>query len=145
MDIVGVAGDKCDGCKNGDGEGAGEGCDMATTWHCFTAHCDGSGCTYPGECEETDETFREYYAFDRVKISENSHTAAGLEGVVTAGQMDTGEVCVKPDGWDHTINLSPIYVSPVEEETSEPERVHEEFGRQQLDDMYFEPPYDDQP
>jgi hypothetical protein len=34
-------------------------------------------------------------------------------------------------------------VSP--EPVSEPEKVHEEFGRQQLDDRYFEPPYDDQP
>lgn len=27
----------------------------------------------------------------------------------------------------------------------EPEEVHEEFGRQQLDDQYFAPPYEDNP
>jgi hypothetical protein len=26
-------------------------CDPEQSWHCFTGHCDGSGCTYPGECE----------------------------------------------------------------------------------------------
>lgn len=30
-------------------------------------------------------------------------------------------------------------------EESEPEKVHEEFGRQQLDDQYFEPPFNEQP
>jgi hypothetical protein len=36
----------CTGCYNG--------CDPAVTWHCYTGYCDGSGCTYPGECEETE-------------------------------------------------------------------------------------------
>lgn len=26
-------------------------CYPGNTWHCFTGHCDGSGCTYMGECE----------------------------------------------------------------------------------------------
>jgi hypothetical protein len=25
-------------------------CDPAQTWHCFTGYCDGSGCSYYGEC-----------------------------------------------------------------------------------------------
>lgn len=29
-----------------------EECDASGAWHCFTAHCDGSGCTREGECEE---------------------------------------------------------------------------------------------
>lgn len=35
---------KCVSCESGE-------CDPADTWHCFTGHCDGSGCSYPGECE----------------------------------------------------------------------------------------------
>lgn len=112
--VIGVKGSKCDGCKDGDGEGAGYGCDMATTWHCFTFHCDGSGCTYPGECEETDETFRDYYAFDRVKVSESITSREGVEGTVTVGRMDDGRVCVKIDGWETTVNLSPVYLTPME-------------------------------
>jgi hypothetical protein len=42
--IMGLAGDACRSC--GDDEH-----DPAETWHCHTGHCDGSGCTYPGECE----------------------------------------------------------------------------------------------
>ncbi|MFJ1700446.1 hypothetical protein ACIOHC_36245 [Streptomyces sp. NPDC088252] len=114
VDIIGVSGDKCGGCKNGDGEGAGEGCDMTTTWHCFTAHCDGSGCTYPGECEENGDTFRDYYALDRVKVFEAVTGKEGSEGTVTVGRMADGRVCVKPDGWDHTVNISPIYVAPLQ-------------------------------
>lgn len=110
--IIGAPGANCDGCK--DGDGTGDGCDPAGTWHCFTGHCDGSGCTYPGECHETSETFRDYYAWDRVTVSGDAWTAQGLTGTVTAGQMDSGEVCVKPDGWTRTVNLSPVYVSPVE-------------------------------
>lgn len=72
QDIIGIPGDKCDGCRNGDGEGAGEGCDPATTWHCFTAHCDGTGCTYPGECEETEEDNRceGHYDDDHTLVSD---------------------------------------------------------------------------
>lgn len=33
----------CDACANG--------CDPSESWHCFTGHCEGSGCTYLGECE----------------------------------------------------------------------------------------------
>lgn len=33
----------CDTCAND--------CDPSTSWHCFTGHCDGSGCTFLGECE----------------------------------------------------------------------------------------------
>jgi len=32
-----------------------EACDPAVTWHCFTDHCDGSGCTFEGECEPAHE------------------------------------------------------------------------------------------
>ncbi|WP_409238390.1 hypothetical protein [Streptomyces sp. PA5.6] len=103
----------CEGCTH-DYPGDEDECNAKTAWHCFTGHCDGSGCTYPGECEEDDGTFREYYAFDRVKIVEESHTAPGLGGTVTVGQASSGEVIVKPDGWNHTVNLSPIYVEPTE-------------------------------
>lgn len=37
----------CEGCDP-DTENP---CDPAETWHCFTGYCDGSGCTYEGECE----------------------------------------------------------------------------------------------
>jgi hypothetical protein len=30
-------------------------CDRSSTWHCFTGHCDGSGCAYEGECEGAPE------------------------------------------------------------------------------------------
>lgn len=72
QDIIGIPGDKCDGCRNGDGEGAGEGCDLATAWHCYTAHCDGTGCTYPGECEETEEDNRceGHYDDDHTLVSD---------------------------------------------------------------------------
>lgn len=51
-DIVGRPGDRCEGCRYGDGgNGPGDGCDFSTSWHCFTGHCDGSGCSYEGECE----------------------------------------------------------------------------------------------
>ncbi|MCC3766470.1 hypothetical protein [Streptomyces sp. UNOC14_S4] len=103
----------CDGCTH-DYPGDEDECNRSTSWHCFTGHCDGSGCTYPGECEETDDTFREYYAFDRVKISDDSHTAPGLSGTVTVGRSEGGVVIVKPDGWEHTIELIPIYLSPDE-------------------------------
>jgi hypothetical protein len=33
----------CRGCQDG--------CDPLDTWHCFTGHCDGSECGYPGECQ----------------------------------------------------------------------------------------------
>jgi hypothetical protein len=36
--------DDCDGSY-------GDTCDPANTYHCFTGYCDGSGCTYAGECE----------------------------------------------------------------------------------------------
>jgi len=35
---------KCSTCEETD-------CDPAQTWHCFTGHCDGSGCSFHGECE----------------------------------------------------------------------------------------------
>ncbi|MFD4858379.1 hypothetical protein [Streptomyces atratus] len=57
---------------------------------------------------------KEFFAFDRVVIDEKAPEAAGLEGVVTVGRMTTGEVCIKPDGWDRTVNLSPIYVAPLQ-------------------------------
>lgn len=41
---------KCDPCI--DAEVAGVVCNPYVTWHCFTAYCDGSGCSYAGECEE---------------------------------------------------------------------------------------------
>ncbi|MFF1450198.1 hypothetical protein ACFVYF_18965 [Streptomyces sp. NPDC058274] len=34
---------KCDGCDN-------DNCNPATTEHCFTGNCGGSGCSYSGEC-----------------------------------------------------------------------------------------------
>lgn len=34
---------KCSTCEDTD-------CDPAQTWHCFTGYCDGSGCSYNGEC-----------------------------------------------------------------------------------------------
>ncbi|MFJ2115141.1 hypothetical protein ACIOEX_25140 [Streptomyces sp. NPDC087850] len=101
----------CEGCTH-DYPGDEDECDKKTAWHCFTGHCDGSGCGYPGECEESDDTFREYYAFDRVKITEESHTAPGLKGTVTVGRPEGGEVIVKPDVWDRTIELSPVYLTP---------------------------------
>lgn len=51
LEMIGRPGERCEGCRGGSGDGSGEGCDAATAWHCFTAHCDGSGCSYPGECE----------------------------------------------------------------------------------------------
>jgi hypothetical protein len=33
----------CSGCDDD--------CDPVETWHCFTGHCDGSGCSYSGECQ----------------------------------------------------------------------------------------------
>lgn len=109
--IMGTSGDKCDGCK--DGDGTGEGCNPADTWHCFTGHCDGSGCTYPGECEEDEDTFRDYHVGDRVKISENWGGSSDLFGMVEA-VLDIGEVAVKPDGLPAVFNISPIYLTPAE-------------------------------
>lgn len=43
----------CDGCSFEDG------CDPAETWHCSSSYCDGSGCTYPGECEENNQHARD--------------------------------------------------------------------------------------
>lgn len=34
---------ECEGCEDG--------CDPAVTDHCFTGHCDGTGCGYYGACE----------------------------------------------------------------------------------------------
>lgn len=112
VDIIGVSGAKCDGCREGDGDG--QGCDTANTWHCFTGHCDGSGCTYPGECEENNDTFRDYHAFDRVKIVDSSPTAPGLSGTVTVGRPEGGEVVVKPDGWKLTTDISAVFLTPDE-------------------------------
>ncbi|MEU2111534.1 hypothetical protein [Streptomyces sp. NPDC019507] len=39
---------ECETCREGD-------CDPAESWHCFTNHCDGSGCTFEGECEPAHE------------------------------------------------------------------------------------------
>ncbi|MEU1309182.1 hypothetical protein ABZ419_09835 [Streptomyces cinnamoneus] len=39
---------ECESCRNED-------CDPANSWHCFTGHCDGSGCTFEGECEPAHE------------------------------------------------------------------------------------------
>ncbi|MCX5237240.1 hypothetical protein OG824_18740 [Streptomyces prunicolor] len=39
---------ECDTCQDGE-------CDPAESWHCFTGHCDGSGCTFEGECEPAHE------------------------------------------------------------------------------------------
>ncbi|MGA5019267.1 hypothetical protein ACPCAA_17845 [Streptomyces griseoincarnatus] len=39
---------ECDTCREGD-------CDPAESWHCFTSYCDGSECTFEGECEPTHE------------------------------------------------------------------------------------------
>lgn len=52
IDMIGEPGDVCDGCLFGTRDGSGNGCNRAITWHCFTGHCDGSGCTYEGECEQ---------------------------------------------------------------------------------------------
>lgn len=50
--IIGHQGSNCDACLVA--------CQSEPTaaegnWHCFTGHCDGSGCTYPGECEDDDD------------------------------------------------------------------------------------------
>lgn len=49
--VIGYPGARCNACLVACGAGpvATEG-----NWHCFTGHCDGSGCTYPGECESDD-------------------------------------------------------------------------------------------
>ncbi|MBT2544492.1 hypothetical protein J7E99_28285 [Streptomyces sp. ISL-44] len=39
---------ECEACRNED-------CDPANSWHCFTGHCDGSGCAFEGECEPSHE------------------------------------------------------------------------------------------
>ncbi|MEU2854159.1 hypothetical protein [Streptomyces syringium] len=39
---------ECESCRNDD-------CDPANSWHCFTSYCDGSGCTFEGECEPAHE------------------------------------------------------------------------------------------
>lgn len=47
--IVGRPGDVCAACAPC--REAGEPVPAGDNWHCFTGHCEGSGCTYPGECE----------------------------------------------------------------------------------------------
>lgn len=53
--FIGLPGEACDGCRSAGCDlgvnGTGETVATAENWHCFTAHCDGSGCSYPGECE----------------------------------------------------------------------------------------------
>src|SRR5690606_19383879 len=54
--MVGAPGDTCDACHTDGSACDGErcdhsACDSSRAWHCFTGHCDGSGCEYPGECE----------------------------------------------------------------------------------------------
>ncbi|MFJ2814376.1 hypothetical protein [Streptomyces sp. NPDC087294] len=39
---------ECESCR-------WEDCDPANSWHCFTGYCDGSGCTFEGECEPNRE------------------------------------------------------------------------------------------
>ncbi|SNS50142.1 hypothetical protein [Actinacidiphila glaucinigra] len=39
---------ECDTCQESE-------CDPAESWHCFTGYCDGTGCTFEGECEPTHE------------------------------------------------------------------------------------------
>ncbi|WKU46762.1 hypothetical protein Q3V23_23355 [Streptomyces sp. VNUA116] len=41
----------CDGCPRD----AWEACNPAESNHCFTDHCDGTGCTFEGECEPNHE------------------------------------------------------------------------------------------
>ncbi|MEU7148464.1 hypothetical protein AB0B15_10560 [Streptomyces sp. NPDC045456] len=41
---------QCRECRENPGT-----CDPAVTWHCFTNYCDGSGCTFEGECEPNHE------------------------------------------------------------------------------------------
>ncbi|MGW2539665.1 hypothetical protein ACWC5I_02015 [Kitasatospora sp. NPDC001574] len=41
---------QCEECRENPGR-----CDPALTWHCFTDHCDGPGCTFSGECEPDHE------------------------------------------------------------------------------------------
>lgn len=52
------------------------------------------------------------------------------------------ESCTHPMG-DGKLYHTTECVWPGHEEASEPERVHEEAHRQQLDAQYFEPPFDD--
>lgn len=49
QETIGEFGDVCDGCQPC--KAAGEPQPSADNWHCFTGYCDGTGCTYPGECE----------------------------------------------------------------------------------------------
>ncbi|MGI5530171.1 hypothetical protein ACQEVX_23115 [Streptomyces syringium] len=41
----------CDGCPRDEWEA----CNPAESNHCFTQHCDGTGCTFEGECEPAHE------------------------------------------------------------------------------------------
>lgn len=86
---------------------------MTRAWHCFTAHCDGTGCTYPGECQEKDDTFRDYHVGGRVRISEDWGGSSPHDSSTVEGVLESGEIAVRIDGLPAVWNISPIFLTPI--------------------------------
>jgi hypothetical protein len=59
--MMGLPADRCEDCRKAciDGEPVA----TSENWHCFTAHCDGSGCSYPGECEDAPDLYADTEAW----------------------------------------------------------------------------------